>query len=309
MSEQRATRAEASTGEGGGRRILLAGVPRGGTTWVAEALGAAPHTVYVHEPDNWAQDPFAHLSQREVGRFPVLAPGARAWVYDLLWTVAMRGGWPGDGTVARAREQALRLPRRLAVPALVLTAAAAARRSPEHRTIIAKTVLGLGALEWLADRHADAVLIVRARPVNVASSWRSLGWGPGYLDDGWFARHRPDLLERAGGWPRDEVGQVALAVAGLTTLIDEAAARNSHWVVVAHEDLCLDPGTRFRSTFDRLGLRFTAEVDAFLTASDAPGDGHVVRRITSAQPERWRRLPAEELARVEEIVGRLGLAP
>jgi hypothetical protein len=275
---------------------------------VAQTLTATAASVYVHEPDNWAQDPLAFLSQREVGRFPVLGGDVRAPAYDLVWRLAMRGGWPAVGAVAWARARASRLPRRLAIPALLTVARVAARRPPEHDVVVGKTVLGLGALEWLAARHADVVAIVHANPLNVLSSWHSLGWEPGYLDETWLDTHRPDLLERAGGWPQDRGGQIAVAVGTLCTLLDEAVARNPEWVSVSHEALCADPVGGFRSMFARLGVGFEASVEAFLAASDVPGEGLVTRRVTAHQPERWRRLPAGELTRSVELLGRFGLS-
>jgi hypothetical protein len=271
---------------------------------VARALGAAPGVAYVHEPDNWKVDALAHLGQREVGRFPVLAPDARAPDYGLVWRLAMRGGWPADGRLARARERAYEVRRPFKVPAMRATAAIAARRPAEAPVVAAKTVLGLGALEWLADRHADCVAIVTADPANVVSSWRSLGWGPGHIDEAWFADHRPDLLERAGGWPDDEVGQVAVAIGALDVLMGEAMARNPGWVVISHEALCHEPIAGFRNAFEQLGLDFGDDVEHFLTESDTPGEGLATRRVTAEQPERWRRLPADELARVREILQR-----
>lgn len=284
------------------QRILVAGLPRGGTTWIGRTLAAHPATVYVHEPDNWATDPLAFVSQGEVGRFPVLAADADAPLYDLVWRLAMRGGWPAEGAVARGRALSHRLPRRLAVPALTRVAGRAARRPPAG-TVVAKTVLALGALDWLAARHADAVVVVRADPRNVVSSWRALGWGSGYIDREWLARHRPEVLDRAGGWPDDEVGRVAVAVAALQTLLDEAVARHPDWLVVAHEDLCRDPAGGFADVFERLGLAFGPEAEAYLLASDAPGEGLETRRRTAEQPDRWRRLPHAELARAEEVLG------
>ena len=288
-------------------RILVAGIPRGGTTWIGAALAAAPGATYVHEPDNWASDALAFLSQREVGRFPVLAVEDQAPVYDLVWRLAMRGGWPARGAVATGRELACRLPRRLAPPALLTVARIGARRAPLAETVVTKTVQGLGSLEWLAGRHADAVVVIRADSRSVASSWRTLGWGSGYIDASWFGRHRPDLLERAGGWPDDEIGQVAVAIGALQTLRDEACARHPDWVVISHEDLCREPLDGFRQLFDRLGLVFDSGVEDYITRSDVPGEGLDTRRRTAEQPDRWRRLPAGELARVEAILSRFSL--
>jgi hypothetical protein len=291
-----------------GKRLLVAGLPRGGTTWIGAALGTAPGALYLHEPDNWAIDPLAHLSQQEVGRFPVLAADAHAPVYDVVWRLAMRGGWPAAGAVARARELSYRLPRPLAIPVLLTLARFAARRLSQRGTVIAKTVQGLGALEWLAARHADGVVVVRTDPRSVVSSWRALGWGPGHLGHEWFERHRPHILARVGGWPEDPVGQAALAVGGLQSLLDEAVTRHPDWTQISHEDLCTSPAAGFRALFEQVGLPFGPETERYLIRSDAQGAGLETRRRTAEQPDRWRRLPAAELRRVEEILARVSEA-
>jgi hypothetical protein len=68
-----------------GTTVLIAGVPRSGTTWIGECLSAASTTAYVHEPDNELARPSAARAKRGIGPYPVLAPGESAPEFDRLW--------------------------------------------------------------------------------------------------------------------------------------------------------------------------------------------------------------------------------
>jgi len=83
-------------------RILLAGVPRSGTSWTGSALGATPGTRYVDEPDGF-RDAFAFKVMMEFGENARLEPGAVAPDYRTLWAGAFAGGVRAPGAAARSR--------------------------------------------------------------------------------------------------------------------------------------------------------------------------------------------------------------
>ena len=60
---------------GAGRRILLAGAPRSGTTWVANVLASAPSASVAVEPDNEKTSLLAFAWKDGLPRFPVLPAG------------------------------------------------------------------------------------------------------------------------------------------------------------------------------------------------------------------------------------------
>ena len=59
---------------GGAPRVLVAGLPRSGTTWVGEVLGRTAGARYLHEPDNHLVRPDAWLAKRRLGPYPELRP-------------------------------------------------------------------------------------------------------------------------------------------------------------------------------------------------------------------------------------------
>ena len=51
-------------------RVLIAGLPRSGTTWVGEVLGRTAGAHYLHEPDNHLVRPDAWWAKRRLGPSP-----------------------------------------------------------------------------------------------------------------------------------------------------------------------------------------------------------------------------------------------
>ena len=85
--------------------LLIAGVPRSGTTWIGRALGHTENTAYVNEPDGF-RDPLAFRTMLAYGENPVLEPGEPAPDMEALWTGALAGGRPA-GTVRDRLARAL----------------------------------------------------------------------------------------------------------------------------------------------------------------------------------------------------------
>ena len=73
--------------------VLIAGVPRSGTTWIGRTLGHTERATYVNEPDGF-RDPFAFRTMLTHGENPVLDPGDPAPDLERLWAGALAGGRP-----------------------------------------------------------------------------------------------------------------------------------------------------------------------------------------------------------------------
>ncbi|MGH3003603.1 MAG: hypothetical protein ACRDM1_13240, partial [Gaiellaceae bacterium] len=98
-----------------GSIVLVAGVPRSGTSWIGHVLGSTPGAGYVGEPDNHEHSPFALRAKLGLPGYyyPDVDPSDDAPVYERLWreTFAVQGA--GDTAFERVRRAAaLRLLRR-----------------------------------------------------------------------------------------------------------------------------------------------------------------------------------------------------
>jgi hypothetical protein len=297
--------------------VFVIGVPRGGTTWVAQALSHCRGVTYVHEPDG-AHDPFAfHTRRRDaLEYYPLLRAGDEAPHYAELWAGVFAGGRPAktlrdhlarrayrgvsSDAKRRAHDGGSRTVR-LAV-ADVLAQPRGAERGERGTIVLAKSVNAPLAAEWIADRFRPAVLVVQRDLRNVLASWLDLGYtGP---RPQLFARVQREAARRWGidlSVPDDAFARTA-AMCGVMTVALHNDARAHNWVVLAHEEACADPGGQIRAAAAATGLVWTEAASEFLTASDRPGTGYSTQRVASEIPDGWRtRLTPAQLEVIELV--------
>lgn len=307
------------------RSVLVAGLPRSGSTWVANALGRTEGASYVHEPDNDRHHVHAMAAKAGRGRHPLLGPGDRADAYARLFQAAFGDAEPGAVAARRAE-----LARRLAgaAPAGALDAAMGDRPGPwpwalwaarlvvpppavgprPDGTRVVKSVHCALALDWLLDRlRPDAGLVLVRHPANVVGSWRDLGWDllrfP-WSDPRLWERHGPPEQNPGPGRPGSLVERGAWQFSLLANALLAAAERHD-LPVVDHEDVLADPVPVLAGVAGRLGLRWTPEAEAWVTENDRPGEGYELQRVAAEQRGRWRsRLAPSEAAVLAEVVGR-----
>ena len=295
--------------------MLVAGLPRSGTTWVGEVLGRTAGAHYLHEPDNHLVRPDAWWAKRRLGSYPELDPGPGARVdardYERLWALAFAGGPPPSALYA-----GLRILPRAGAPRLSGRLASRPSSSwsgtrPASGPLVVKSVHCARALEWVADRFGPAVVVVERHPFGVISSWRNLGWDDFLDTDRGALRHSAAVLgvdPPAAGAPWLE--RAAWHYGLLSSYLREAQRRHPDWLVVRHDVLCAGPEPAFRRLCARLGLQFTGDAARFLAASNRPGDGYSTQRLWHEQVDggRSRLAPAERalvLATLEAFEGSL----
>ncbi len=296
-----------------GRSIVIAGLPRSGTTWTMRALGTSPGVIRLNEPDNEDKFPAAISAKRRLGRYPCLAPGETHARYHDLWA------WILDGAHEGRRSQ---LARRILGPGernriyeggIDLTAriagalAADPPRTGEPCRVVAKSIHAQLCIEWIAAEFPVTPLILLRHPANVLASWMEVR-----LKDGRNStlESRPEVQARyAQRWgvppPGDDpVEKMSWRIGLLIAALEEALARNPDWVVRTHEQLCTDSVATFRVLFDDLGLPWSDETERFLVENDTPGEGFVTQRVASDLADAWkRRLDDDQLATLRRVLG------
>lgn len=303
-------------------RILVAGLPRSGTTWVAEVLGRTAGARYLHEPDNHLVRPDAWWAKRHLGGYPDLRPGAEVGEYRRLWARAFAGGPRPSASYAGAR-----ILQRAGFPHLggrLASAGLAAVRPPDWAApsrppgslgalqfsappgstlvapgagpLVVKSVHCARSLEWIADSFSPTVVMVERSPFGVIASWRKLGWDDFLDTDRAALQHSAAVLgvdppPAGASWLERAAWHYGL----LSSHLQQARRRHPGWIVVRHEKLCAGPEPAFRRLCDGLGLRFTADTGRYLAASNRPGDGYCTHRLWHEQVDggRSRLTPAE----------------
>lgn len=298
-------------------RLLVAGVPRSGTTWIGQTLGRTEGSVYVHEPDG-DHDPFAFRARLGHGVAPALDADTVDPDYERLFAGAFAGGRPA-GTfrdkVARRLYGGVAIDERWRAwlggsvsPTLRVVSHLAVPRvsDPDATNVIVKSVRAELAMEWLVARFDPRVLLVERNPLNVLASWIELEYVRDPREAAAVAEHARRSWNVAAPAP-DEPRLVhqAFEYGVLACALREAAAAHDDWTVVRHEQLCTDPVTEFRALAATLGLGWTDEATAFLTDSDRDGTGYQTNRRATEQPDRWReRLDDEQVATIRATLDR-----
>jgi hypothetical protein len=288
-------------------RVLVAGLPRSGTTWVGEVLGRTAGARYLHEPDNHLVRPDAWWAKRRLGPYPELEPGTDASDgrdYERLWARAFAGGPCSSSLYA-----GLRILQRAGAPRVSGRLASRSRSRPTAGPLVVKSVHSARAVEWVADRFDPAVVVVERHPFGVISSWRKLGWDDFLDTDRAALRYSATVLgvdPPPSGAPWLE--RAAWHYGLLTSYFERARRRHPGWLVVRHEVLCAGPEPGFRHLCARLGLTFTGEAARFLAASNRPGDGYSTNRLWREQVDGGRRrlTPTEQalvLATLDRFTG------
>ena len=271
--------------------VLVAGLPRSGTTWIGEVLGHTEGAWYLHEPDNHLVRPDAWWAKRRLGPYPELRPDAVAADYERLWALAFAGGPRPSLLYAAAR-----ILQRAGASRLSGQLAGRQRSRPAQGPLVVKSVHCARSLEWVADRFSPAVVVVERHPFGVISSWRKLGWDD-FLDrDPGALRYAAAVLGVDPPLPGASwLERAAWHYGVLSSYLDQTRRRHPDWLVVRHEVVCADPEPALRRLSARLGLHFTEETARHLAASNRPGDGYSTHRLWHEQVDggRSRLNPAE----------------
>jgi hypothetical protein len=254
---------------------VLAGIPRCGSTWLANVLGRAPSTRTVFEPDGPISDILGTLVASRLAPFPVLGPDDRSAWYKLVWNLAFSGGWPWSRVEAAraAGRRFVKVPPAVRDPGVAALAFATAglRRKPEQ--VVVKTVNSAFSLEWIAQHYDPQIVVLRRHPLNVLSSWLALG-----MENLWPVGDHPVLkkvyLEPLGLEPppadASSVTHAAWNVGLLTLALKRTCERHPYWVQVSYDELSEEPLVGCKALFDSLGLPWTAEAAEFLERADDP---------------------------------------
>lgn len=289
-------------------RILVVGTARSGTSWLAKAIGHADNTQHLPEPDNidteHAGRPAGYLG---FGAYPMLEPGDTPPSLTALWDFVFSGRIPaGRGLQLKAGRRFVQLPRGIRDPLFKLATTATSRLpgGPAHRVV--KSIFIMFSLDWMLDRYHPQVVLIQRNPRNTVSSWMQLNIPSFDLATRPLIRERYlDRLGIAAPESSEQLHVAAWTVGLLTTVIAEGAARHPEWPLYTHEDLCVEPRVKLREVCDRVGLTWGARADRYLEESNRPGEGLRPVRVTSEQPDRWKkRLTTDQVSEIDDVLSR-----
>jgi Sulfotransferase family len=271
-------------------RILIAGLPRSGTTWAAEMLGSSPGVRSIHEPDNPVMSSAAASVRAKRGMHPLLDPGELAPDYQQIWDLAFAGRGPTRGRTNGIKRALLKRPSLMLEPLLGVPNPVTSRVRHRFTHVVAKSVYATFTLEWIAARYSPRVVVVRRDPLNVVASWLHVGIQIGDLECGDAAVRHLTAGDLPPARPTGSAHErVAWSVGFLTTMLGRLVDRHPDWIVVDHAQLSAAPLVTFNELRESLGLVRSAWTTAYIEASNQPGRAYDTRRIGSELPNAWRR--------------------
>lgn len=280
------------------RPIVIAGLPRSGTSWTVGVLGRADGVLRISESDNEDKHPTAIHAKRKLGRYPAIGLGEDDGDYRRLWQWILSGAPEGQRDrlanfiLRHGHDTRLYEGRRDAVTwlgGIVARNHRPAASAPGR--VVTKSVHLELALEWLVSTFDVEVLVLFRHPASVLASWIELDLKEGRNST---LETRPDIRRRyvdRWGVPLpgpDPIERVCWRIGLLLAALEESTARHPEWHRRDHEQLCQDPDTEFRKLYDELGLTWTAEADTFLRERNIPGTRFQLKRVASELSDSWR---------------------
>lgn len=279
-----------------GRPILLAGVPRTGTSWTAKILSQGQNIRYVREP-------LSHggLEESSPGiSYRYLLAGDHDPEYAAVWREALR-------RVTLFSKRWLLGESRFWL-----------RRVPfwPARLLIKEVICPL-ALEWLAENFRMQIVVTVRHPCGfVASALRLEDAGLPFVSlDRLLNQPRlvADYFVDDYDWLSqlsDPVAQMAAWYGMIYKVVADQLTRHPEWILVRHESFCQDSEVQFRRLFEATGVRYKKRVAQFLEMTSQSTDGHLfsVCRKTTEEPDKWKReLSSDQIETIASVVSRFRL--
>lgn len=308
------------------RTILVVGVPRSGSTWVARTLAAGDGAIYLHEPDGHARSVAAVGAKFGLGQMPVVADTealpprlARLWSRVMSDASAAPRPSPAARVLTRAaarlsgqsRDKLVRpLPNLQPLSPLAdLLVDGSCRGITEDATlIVAKTVHSCMSAGSLAAHLRPDAVVATERPLReVVASWLELDYWPLPPEEEdaivpMLQTHGCTLAPpgRHTDAPRTHDVERIVWLVGAMSLLLRKSTHASGWNTLDHAAAAIDPIDHFRRLYEQLGLDFDSRVADFIRSSNSVGSTYSTNRVATGEVSKWRsRLSVDTADRVE----------
>lgn len=302
--------------------ILVTGIPRSGTSWIAEVLCYSDKVKGYYEPDNEHNNLLGYIHKQHLHRFPYLkADNSNNGLYTIFrkaisdhyiheyskpslaikkllninLATAEREIYqkcnPEQATANSIRIQTTSQNLRLKLATMFYTFLQLFVRFNRHKKIpLIKSVHCLLALANLRSVFNTKVLIILRHPASIISSHLRIK-NPDInrnliiqkaLVDDYLQPYIDKIYALKD--PLEKAGaQVAIFYYILACQIKE----NPDWSVVKHEDVCLHPKQKFKKLYKQLNLDWSDTIDDKIDALNKKGKGYSTKRISRQEIDKW----------------------
>lgn len=311
--------------------IIVVGVARSATTWLAHTIASMLDTSFVDEPDGHAKHPRGLVAKVGRGIFPVADnfDGALAAYWEDLTApdrqprehpsishrVALQLWRRMSGEVkdqAVSTHTAARILGPGLAPILGAVPVPGPRTTPNR--LVIKSVHACLYAHRLPEVVGQAQLVATKRPlIETAASWLRLQYLP------FDARRISDISNACNDvgvepppWPTDPVDQIVWTV-GVQNEVLGQSARRLNWPVFDHGAATANPAVEFHRVFGQIGVEDVGDLAEVLSTSKGDGSTYEPRRRAETVSD-WEASLDDTTARqlrraVEDFEERVAVAP
>lgn len=262
--------------------ILVTGAHRSGTTWVGKMIAASPHVYYIQEPFNVDYPPRPGISRTRMHDWftYISQQNANQYYRDLQDTLACRYDLKAECAALHSSRDVLRMLRDFSY---------ATYSRITHKSPLVKDPIALFSTEWLAETFDMDVIVMIRHPAAFAGSIKRLNWKHDFM----HFLHQPQLMEEYLSPFATEIEsfaahehpileQAALLWNIMYYRVSQYKRLHSDWIFLRHEDASMDPLHHFAYLYNRLGLDFSARVQAIIRDySDSPNPQAAQKKNTA----------------------------
>lgn len=271
--------------------IIVTGAHRSGSTWVGRVLSQAPNAAYLHEPfnpiypfppsariDKW----FLHIGEHNEAVYKSMVESQLKWNYQ------------GAGRLFGVRSiYQLKLWLKYSV----------IHMQNRGKRMVLKDPIALFSTKWLVEKMGMRPLFLVRHPAAFAYSLKRKGWGFPFKDileqeelvENHFSPYK-HLLEKYAREEQDILLQASLLWTLMYGYVDEMRTKQPSWLVEKHEDISMDPLTRFEEIFKHFDLLLDDKVLAYIrestgaqNASGTTSDEENMKRDSRLNVDYWKR--------------------
>ena len=271
------------------KRILVIGLPRSGTSWLAKCISLVNGVTYYFEPDLELVNRFSKY--RDI----YLPPDAEDPILENEINKMFLGNVCTEYQIA---EKGLR--------ELVKT--------PFCNTVLLKWVWLCNALEWFGRRFPDVkVVVVIRHPVGQFLSWQQRDWTPEFslgrlleqkpLMEGPLAPYAESMRAKSSYWR-----QAGSYWGAVTYMLWKANLPGK--ILREHEWYCGDASSRIHWLIDSLELQWDERIEEFLSPGRMvkSGPGYGERRDPKREVHKWKgKVSDSDLRELQSGIKEFGL--
>ncbi len=180
---------------------------------------------------------------------------------------------------------------------------------------LVKDPIAVFSSEWLAAQFNMEVVMLIRHPAAFVNSLKRLNWRFDFThfleQKRLMAEHLAPYSEKMSRGTTDIVEEASLLWLCIYSVVDTYIQRHPEWIVRRHEDISFNPTGEFRDIYQRLGLRWTKDIERQIIRLSSPSNPaeapknliHYQLRDSKTTAKAWKqRLSDDEIERIRDVV-------